>query len=159
MDPDFPLNFYLVDPDPPSSIMEQHVAGHIILAQHLQPHQRATHMTVIRADLHDSPHIAWAMISRQRANKAIIYGWHLVTAVCPPMAPRNKCTCRSGDREILDGDDIVLHNGQSVYTLVERAHRAAEPQSLHERSLIGTAAERRNHDLVHEPEDDGNYLE
>ena len=159
IDQDSMLYFYLVHPDPPSSITEQHVAGHIILAQHLRPHQRATHMTVIRADLADAPHIAWAMICRHRANKAIIYGWHLVTAVCPPMAPRNKCTCRTGDQEILDGDEIDLHNGQSVYTLVERAHKAVEPLSVREQHLIGTAAARRSPDFAPAPEptDEGDY--
>ena len=103
------------------SIMQMHVAGHIIVAQHLRPIQRATHMTVIRADYPEQHHLAWAMITTIRVNKPLLYGWHLVDAVCPPMMMRNVCTCKTGEREIRDGDELDAYHGQSFVTLVERA--------------------------------------
>ena len=156
-----PLNFHFVDPEPPASIFDEHLAGHIILSQHLRPHECATHMTVIRNDLRDKPHIVWAMVARRHANKAMIIGWHLVAAVCPPMAPRNLCTCRSGDLEIRDGADIVLRDGQSIHTLVERLSRASEDAAR--RLLLATAtASQRRHGAVdddsHSPDDEGNYF-
>ena len=42
-----PLYFHFVRPEPPASVHDTHLAGHIILAQHLRPHECATHMTVI----------------------------------------------------------------------------------------------------------------
>ena len=146
IDPVAAMDYYFVFPEPPASIMERHLAGHIILAQHLHEHQRAVHMTVIRADLRDSPHITWAMICPRWANKAMIYGWHLVQAVCPPMLARNKCTCKTGDREIHDGDDVRLYDGQSIYTLVERASRATDPDAAQGHSLVETASQWRRRD-------------
>ena len=87
----------------------------------------------------------------------MIYGWHLVEAVCPPMAPRNKCTCRTGDHEIQNGEEIELHHGQSVYTLVERSHKAVAPDTLRERQLIGTAAARRASEWEPPVSDEGDY--
>ena len=121
VDTQSPLRFFVVNPDPPASIMERNIAGHIILAQHLRPHQRATHMTVIRADHPEQFHLAWAMITSTRVNKPLLFGWHLVDAVCPPMMMRNVCTRRTGDREIRDGDELDVHHGASYVTTVERA--------------------------------------
>ena len=158
IDPEAAMDYYFVVPDPPASIVDRHLAGHVILAQHLRDNQRAVHMTVIRADLRDSPHITWAMICPRWANKAMIYGWHLVAAVCPPMQPRNKCTCKTGDREIQDGEDVRLYDGQSIFTLVERASRAVDPDSSRGRNLVGSATHHRqtgtetNEDHAEEPD-------
>ena len=159
IDPKFPLMFSLVHPEPPTSVTSGGVAGHIILSQHLRPHECATHMTVTRADLREMPHIVWAMVARRHTNKAAIFGWHLVTAVCPPMAPRNRCTCWSGAHEIRDRDDVNLHNGQGIHTLVERTARAADPGSARFRNLVATASERREGDIEPaEEETPGDYF-
>ena len=155
IDPGVPLVYHFVNPEPPASPTDGHIAGHIIISQHLRPFECAAHMTVIRADLRDAPHIVWAMVARRQTTKAIIYGWHLVHAVCPPMAPRNKCTCKTGTREINDGDAVLLRDGQSVFTLVERQSRAAAPGSMRLRTIIASASERRREDLTPSEEDDG----
>ena len=156
----WPLTYYFVQPDPPESAMTANLAGHIIMAQHLRPHQRATHMTVIRADYEDHHHITWAMITTSRANKPLLFGWHLVDAVCPPMRTRNVCRCYTGDREIGDGDELDVHQGQSFHTLVERADTAA-PRDEAATSLRQTGAQRRHQEdhstTEHNDEDEGNY--
>ena len=95
-----------------------------------------------RADLRESRHIVWAMVARRRAAKAMIIGWRLIAAVCPHMAPRNICTCRTGDHEIRDGDDVLLHDGQSVHTLIER--RSQIPEDHLQRILVLTSILLRN---------------
>ena len=161
LDPNAAMSFYVVHPEPPSSPTERLIAGHIILTQALAHRQRATHMTVVRTDLADTPYLSWAMITGRWANKPLIYGWHMIQAVCPPMGPRNICICQTGDHVIDDGEDIDVYNGQSFHSVVARKTGDDDGDTLLLTSSVHTASQ-----LRHEPvdarqateEDNGNYF-
>ena len=114
-----PVDFYVVDPQPPTTRMQPTCLPHLLLLQRTPEDERAAVITVV-----DSRDPAASFQHSAHFLPRITLKEHVIVAIdkvpaCYPQLSELQCMIWHGDRQLPEGLHIMTHHGISLLTIIQ----------------------------------------